>query len=751
MEIKRTRFSSALERILFRLKSVKKTGPGFTARCPAHEDREASLSVKEGSDGRVLLKCFAGCSVEDIVSSLGLSMAGLFAQDGRGEGGMSIPQKTRATLQHSGCTLEQYAQAKQLPMNFLGELGLQNVSYLGAPAIRIPYLDEHGSEGAVRFRLALEKEEKDNRFRWRSGSKPFLYGLWRLSQAKEAGYVVLVEGESDVHTLLYHNIPALGIPGATNWREDRDARHLDEIERVYIIMEPDQGGEAVKKWLAKSKIKKKAWLVSLDRFKDASDLHVANPDEFEPRLHGALETAIPWLEIDKKEAELQHDGNWEKCKYLAREASILDRFIAAFNGVIGEDRNAQLLYLILTTRFLERLVSAKITGPSAAGKSFLTDSVLRFFPSSAYYALSGMSERCLAYSEEPLAHRVLVLYEAAGLGGDFASYLVRSLLSEGKIRYETVEKTKDGLTPRLIEREGPTGLLVTTTAIKLHPENETRLFSIPITDSTAQTKSILSVLAEFDETQPDLSEWHALQDWLETAEHRVSIPFARTLAEAVPPVAVRLRRDFSAVLSLIKAHAILHQMSRERDAEGRIVATIEDYAIVRCLVEEILSEGLEATIPITVRETVAAVSDCVGAVSGLTTTLAAVAQRLSLDKSATSRRIKQALARGFLKNEETKKGRPARLTLGDPMPKDLEILPSPERLASKCCSVASETEGIDISLPPNGTMEDRCVEGLGCQHYQTSGRCPGADAIEELMAEDAFSLSLNEEQQDLWP
>ena len=66
-----------------------------------------------------------------------------------------------------------------------------------------------------------------------------------------------------------------------------------------------------------------------------------------------------------------------------------------------------------------------------------------------------------------------MLYEAAGLGED-ASYLVRSLLSEGKIRYETVGKTENGFQAYLIEREGPTGLLLTTTALNLHPENETR-------------------------------------------------------------------------------------------------------------------------------------------------------------------------------------------------------------------------------------------------------------------------------------
>ena len=54
--------------------------------------------------------------------------------------------------------------------------------------------------------------------------------------------------------------------------------------------------------------------------------------------------------------------------------------------------------------------------------------MLEHFPPGAYYALSAMSERALAYSEEPLKHRMLVIYEAAGMTGDFASYLVRSLL-----------------------------------------------------------------------------------------------------------------------------------------------------------------------------------------------------------------------------------------------------------------------------------------------------------------------------------
>ena len=46
------------------------SGDGWTALCPAHEDRNASLSVREGDTGTVLLKCFAGCAYKEIVAAL---------------------------------------------------------------------------------------------------------------------------------------------------------------------------------------------------------------------------------------------------------------------------------------------------------------------------------------------------------------------------------------------------------------------------------------------------------------------------------------------------------------------------------------------------------------------------------------------------------------------------------------------------------------------------------------------------------
>ena len=78
--------------LLARLRNVRPGSTGWTAHCPGHEDRENSLSIGVGDDGRLLVKCFAGCAAEAIVNALGLELRDLFAdadqrRNGRGEGG----------------------------------------------------------------------------------------------------------------------------------------------------------------------------------------------------------------------------------------------------------------------------------------------------------------------------------------------------------------------------------------------------------------------------------------------------------------------------------------------------------------------------------------------------------------------------------------------------------------------------------------------------------------------------------------
>jgi len=69
-----------VDTLLSRLDGVRRSGGGHVARCPAHEDRTASLSIAEGDAGRVLVHCFAGCATSDVLAAVGMELADLFPE-----------------------------------------------------------------------------------------------------------------------------------------------------------------------------------------------------------------------------------------------------------------------------------------------------------------------------------------------------------------------------------------------------------------------------------------------------------------------------------------------------------------------------------------------------------------------------------------------------------------------------------------------------------------------------------------------
>ena len=145
--------------------------------------------------------------------------------------------------------------------------------------------------------------------------------------------------------------------------------------------------------------------------------------------------AVPWTAVEAEANAEERSQAWEQCGELAREENILDEFVIELSriGVVGEGRAAKLIYLAVTSRLLEWPVSVAPKGPSSGGKSFVVELTLKFFPPQAFYGLTAMSDRALAYSSEPLPHRHLVICEAAGMASDFATYLIRSLLSKGRL------------------------------------------------------------------------------------------------------------------------------------------------------------------------------------------------------------------------------------------------------------------------------------------------------------------------------
>jgi len=70
-----------IETLLSRLDKPRQIGPGrWIARCPAHADKSPSLSVRELDDGRILVHCFTGCPVNDVLAAVGLEFADLYPE-----------------------------------------------------------------------------------------------------------------------------------------------------------------------------------------------------------------------------------------------------------------------------------------------------------------------------------------------------------------------------------------------------------------------------------------------------------------------------------------------------------------------------------------------------------------------------------------------------------------------------------------------------------------------------------------------
>lgn len=242
------------------LKKIR--GDEAEALCPFHDDQKPSLSINlktgqfkchacgEQGNGQTFLQKLLNMSAEEALKLL-KKKAGILEE----------PRKKKKY------TLEDYAQEKKLPLQLLQDLGLKN----GKVGISIPYMDESGQ--VIRYR----QRYFGNKFSWGQGSRIIPYGLWKLNEARETGYVVLVEGESDSHTLWYYGFPAMGIPGATTFQAVW-SKYLNGLD-IYIFQEPDAGGESFVKSVCSGLVEGKweggsVYIVRLEKYKDPSELHV---------------------------------------------------------------------------------------------------------------------------------------------------------------------------------------------------------------------------------------------------------------------------------------------------------------------------------------------------------------------------------------------------------------------------------------------------------------------------------------------
>jgi len=330
-------------------------------------------------------------------------------------------------------------------------------------------------------------------------------------------------------------------------------------------------------------------------------------------------------------------------------------------GVVGEEKNVLLHYVVVTSRKLDRPLSVTVKGDSAAGKSFTLTIVLKLFPESAYIDLTEATPQSFFYTpEDHFKHRVIVIFEKHG--SERADYAIRTLQSEGKLKIQvTVKNPVTGaFEAQTIEREGPTGFITTTTASVIHNENDTRNISMFPDQSQAQTERVYEAIegrytGVKKPGDDELKPWRDAQTLLKPL--KVRIPFVEGFRKHFPRNIIRTRRDYGHFLAIIETSALLHQMQRQKieiDGETYILATLADAHIAMVIVEESLSKSIyelpEKSIEVIkgARELSTELSDDPEATDPPTFNITALAKKLGWDRDTVSKWTKPATKKGYL-------------------------------------------------------------------------------------------------------
>jgi hypothetical protein len=637
--------------------------------------------------------------------------------------------------------------------------------------LEIPYLLNNGFRRYKTF-PPIETESGTMRYFQPPGSENHLYVLppiaEKLHDTREALYII--EGEKKTASLVERGYAAIGIGGLWNWKETESWEGISELKSIPFlkrdaVIVPDsdiwtqnrtdlqKAVYTLGKYLELAGAKVSVLALPQGQNKIGADDYFAaghTVDEFEqlPRLplkDPPLAQHKNWYdswkrrleEEQRKQAAVSNEKEPisdeelnARAESILKEPDVLELYRKEFRrlGYGGDLTPVLIVLLAMTTRLLKLQrgnlpAHLGIIGPPSIGKSYTNQIVLSVLPPEAFYVIDAGSPRTLIYNHEPLKHRVLCFAESDSLpaGEDNpAASAIRNLCQDHFLHYEVVIKGESEFTTQEIIKEGPT-LLVTTAVRFLGGQLGTRLFLVEVPEDVKRLQEAIKTQArlEIDPPSEPSAALIAFQEILQRkAPIDVVVPFAPDLGDAIAKSASapRILRDFQRILSLIKAAALLHFNSRESGEDGRLRATIDDYASVYDLVNEMYKTTV-SEVSKGVRAAVEKVRELENAkVSSITYSV--IAENLRIHRQQAKRVVDRAIEQGWLINKQDKKNHPADLTIlgAEPMP-EKGGLPEPSFLRGMVLQCDRFTNGgsgneetpSNFNNLPSVTPEDHSV------------------------------------------
>jgi len=266
------------------------------------------------------------------------------------------------------------------------------------------------------------------------------------------------------------------------------------------------------------------------------------------------------------------------------------------SGMIGEENNRLLMYLIFTSRKQEQPLHIVSLGASGTGKTHLQEKVAQLIPEEDKIEITTLSENAFYYfGQRELKHKLILIEDLDG--AENVLYPLRELQSKKRISKTVAHKNTKGETRTLhLVVEGPVSVAGCTTKEQIYEDNANRSFLIYLDESASQTDLIMNYQRKLSAGKINKEEEAEAAHLLQNAQRllepiKVINPFAELLH--IPKEVFKPRRTNNHYLQFIEAVTFYHQQQRaqkvnEATGEIYIETTLEDVEEANKLLKQIL-------------------------------------------------------------------------------------------------------------------------------------------------------------------
>jgi hypothetical protein len=265
-------------------------------------------------------------------------------------------------------------------------------------------------------------------------------------------------------------------------------------------------------------------------------------------------------------------------------------------GVIGEENNRLLMYLIFTSRKRDNPLHVISLGSSGIGKTHLQEKVSALIPEEDKLEITTLSGNAFYYFGQQELRNKLILIEDLD-GADEVLYPLREIKSKKRITKTVVVKNTKGETRTVsLVVEGPVCVSGCTTKESLYEDNANRSFLIYIDESKEQDSKIMAFQRKLSAGKIDLAEqWKLIEQFQNMQRVLVPVQIRNPYAESlhIPDEVFKPRRSNAHYLAFIEALTFYHQYQREKQydketGEEYIETTLEDIEEANKLMKEVL-------------------------------------------------------------------------------------------------------------------------------------------------------------------